>query len=317
MIYDLFNGDADGICALLQLRLSNPAKSELITGVKRDISLLKKIEPSANDQINVLDVSMDKNKEALVAALETGASVFYVDHHFPGDIPNNPNLTAIIDETPDVCTAILVNAHLKDQQIRWAITGAFGDNLKVSARKLAERTAIGESELSLLDKLGTYINYNGYGASLEDLHFTPTDLYLALYEAKDPFAFINESEQFKQLESGYSDDFAKVGSLAPISSNASTAVFNLPDQPWARRVSGTFGNDLANQHPERAHAILTEKENGNFLVSVRAPLKNKTGAVDLCKQFPTGGGRQAAAGINDLPNSQVDDFVKAFEAQYQ
>ena len=37
--YDVFNGDADGICALLQLRLAAPADSTLITGVKRDIDL--------------------------------------------------------------------------------------------------------------------------------------------------------------------------------------------------------------------------------------------------------------------------------------
>ena len=41
--YDVFNGDADGICALLQLRLAAPADSTLITGVKRDIDLLKPV----------------------------------------------------------------------------------------------------------------------------------------------------------------------------------------------------------------------------------------------------------------------------------
>ena len=40
--YDLFNGDADGICALTQYRLAFPAESVLVTGVKRDINLLKR-----------------------------------------------------------------------------------------------------------------------------------------------------------------------------------------------------------------------------------------------------------------------------------
>lgn len=39
---DVFNGDADGICALHQLRLVNPIESKLVMGVKRDIALLKK-----------------------------------------------------------------------------------------------------------------------------------------------------------------------------------------------------------------------------------------------------------------------------------
>ena len=33
--FDVFNGDADGICALQQLRLSRPLASTLVTGVKR------------------------------------------------------------------------------------------------------------------------------------------------------------------------------------------------------------------------------------------------------------------------------------------
>ena len=60
--YDLFNGDADGICALLQLRFAEPRENaELITGVKRDINLLKRVDAKAGDRITVLDVSMDKN----------------------------------------------------------------------------------------------------------------------------------------------------------------------------------------------------------------------------------------------------------------
>ena len=65
MNYDLFNGDADGICALIQLRKAAPLESTLITGVKRDINLMAQVEASAGDQVTVLDVSMDKNKTAL------------------------------------------------------------------------------------------------------------------------------------------------------------------------------------------------------------------------------------------------------------
>ena len=37
--FDVFNGDADGICSLVQLRLAAPAESTLITGVKRFVFL--------------------------------------------------------------------------------------------------------------------------------------------------------------------------------------------------------------------------------------------------------------------------------------
>ena len=58
--YDIFNGDADGICALLQLRLAEPRNATLITGVKRDISLLKQVNAKPGDRLTVLDISMEK-----------------------------------------------------------------------------------------------------------------------------------------------------------------------------------------------------------------------------------------------------------------
>ena len=68
--FDVFNGDADGICALHQMRLANPVESTLITGVKRDISLLKKVQAAAGDQILVLDISLDKNRDDLERLLK-------------------------------------------------------------------------------------------------------------------------------------------------------------------------------------------------------------------------------------------------------
>lgn len=316
MNYDLFNGDADGICALLQLRKAEPRESELVTGVKRDINLMAKVDAKAGDQITVLDVSMDKNKAALDQALSTGASVFYVDHHFPGDIPEHTNLSAIINEAADVCTAALVNGHLKGAHLDWAVTGAFGDNLKDTARRLASDLEISAAELESLENLGTYINYNGYGPSIADLHYDPKDLYLKLYSAEGPLDFVANSADFQKLSTGYKEDMAAAASLQPMHAKDSTAVFILPNEAWARRVSGVYSNDLASDNPDRAHAVLTIKDNGNYLVSVRAPMSNKQGAADLCMQFPTGGGRAGAAGINDLPANSLDAFVEAFDKSY-
>ena len=58
--YDIFNGDADGICALLQLRLAEPRQSTLITGVKRDIDLLKQVPVKSG---------VWKNKQAMVGKI--------------------------------------------------------------------------------------------------------------------------------------------------------------------------------------------------------------------------------------------------------
>jgi len=314
--FDIFNGDADGICALMQLRKAQPRESSLVTGVKRDINLLAKVDARSGDQITVLDVSMDKNSAALNQVLEVGAEVFYVDHHFPGDIPQHANLTALINESPEVCTAVLVNGHLKGAYLDWAVTGAFGDNLKETARGLAKPLNLSAQDLSSLEELGTYINYNGYGPSIEDLHFDPEALYLKLYAADSALEFVSSSPDFLKLSNGYRQDMGAAASLEPVHSQHSTAVFILPNEPWARRVSGVFSNGLATDNADRAHAVLTEKANGNYLVSVRAPLSNKQGAAELCMQFPTGGGRAAAAGINDLSRDSLDSFVAAFTETY-
>src|SRR3546814_413397 len=99
-------------------------------------------------------------------------------------------------------------------------------------------------------------------------------------------------------------------------STAHAALFVLPDAAWARRVSGVYSNDLTNQHPDRAHAVLTEKANGHYLISVRAPLNRKKGADELCRRFATGGGRAAAAGINDLPAAEFGEFARQFTMQF-
>lgn len=316
MDYDIFNGDADGICALMQLRKAEPRDSQLVTGVKRDTNLLAKIEPARGDRVTVLDVSMDKNRVALDAVLAAGATVFYVDHHFPGEIPEHDALTTIINEAPDVCTAVLVNGHLRGAHLDWAVTGAFGDNLKDTARKLAGGLDISAVDLDSLERVGTCINYNGYGPAIEDLHFDPADLYRTLYASGGPLEFVASSPDYVKLSEGYDADMGQAESLRASHATERVAVFILPDAPWARRVSGVYSNDLATGNPDRAHAVLTEKANGNYLVSVRAPLGNKQGAAELCMQFPTGGGRAGAAGINDLPAGDLDRFVEAFSAAY-
>lgn len=315
--FDVFNGDADGLCALTQLRNAEPRDAELVTGVKRDINLLDKIEAEPGSQVTVLDVSLDKNRAGLERALAAGAEVFYCDHHFAGDIPEHPKLQALINPAPDVCTSLLVNKYLDGEFLEWAVVGTFGDNLKDSARRIAKPLALNEGSMQHLEDLGVYINYNGYGSNLEDLHFEPAELYRLISPYASPFDFTSDgAEHFQKLEHGYRQDMASAAALAPEYQDDAVAAFLLPNEAWARRVSGVYSNDLANADPGRGHAVLTAKANGCYLVSVRAPLSNKTGADELCMKFPTGGGRKAAAGINDLPADMLQEFIDAFAEFY-
>ncbi len=317
--YDCFNGDADGICALTQLRLNNPVESELVTGVKRDINLLSKIvdRVKANDVVTVLDISMDKNKQDLLTILGRGVHVFYCDHHFAGEIPNHPNLVNLVNIAPDVCTSLLINQHLNSGFLTWAVVGTFGDNLDKSAIGLAKKLALSEKHLNRLKNLGVYLNYNGYGASLDDLFFDPAELFKRTSRFKTPDEFMREdADTYQTLETGYREDMQSA-SEAPIEfQSSSAAVVVLPNEKWARRVSGVYGNELANKAPDRAHAVVTDTGNEHYLVSVRAPLNNKTGADSVCRQFDTGGGRAAAAGINALPKAELSKFMDVLSAYY-
>jgi hypothetical protein len=315
--YDVFNGDADGICALHQLRLADPGESTLVTGPKRDISLLKRVSAQAGDRVTVLDIALSKNRGALDALLAAGAQVRYFDHHQPGDIPVHRSFEPHIDTDANVCTSLLVNHYLQGQHLPWAVTAAFGDNLADAARQAAVPLGLAGDRLAQLQSLGECLNYNGYGETLDDLFFDPADLYRQLRPFVDPFAFMAESPAYRTLKAGYQEDMARAVALDATESRDAGRIFLLPAEKWARRISGVFGNQLAVESPTQAHAVLTAKPEGGYVVSVRAPLVAKSGADELCVQFDSGGGRKAAAGINHLPESELGRFIAKFFEIYQ
>lgn len=315
MIYfDVFNGDADGICALHQLRMAEPRpEARLVTGVKRDIKLLAKVTEARQAALTVLDISMDSNRAELEALLGAECQVFYVDHHFAGDIPDTEALTAHIDPSPEVCTSLIVDRLLGGRYRAWAVAAAFGDNLHESAKNAASSLGLTEEELTTLCELGELLNYNGYGRTVDDLHVPPDDLYRAVHNYEDPFEFCRQSEILARLRQGFADDMAKARGSEPINVGSIGRIYRFPAEPWTRRVAGVFSNEKARERENLAHALLVDNNDGTFTVSVRAPLSNKKGADTLCRRFPTGGGRAGAAGINNLPVEQVDIFIRDFE----
>lgn len=315
--YDVFNGDADGICALQQLRLCEPIDDViLVTGLKRDINLLSRVAAKQGDQITVLDISLDKNREGLIKALAAGANVFYADHHFPGEIPEHQKLDAHIDVTADTCTSLIVNEYLQGANARWAVVGAFGDNFDQAARDLGSSIGLTESELTQLQQLGICLNYNGYGFELDDLMFHPEVLFQMIHPYSDPLDFIALETGYGILFAQFQTDMKMAEDFSPQTSNADGATYLLPNEPWAKRVVGVMGNDLAKQYPDRAHALLVDMGTGGYRVSVRAPYSRKYGADDLCRMFKSGGGRKAAAGINQLEYELLSEFETQFFTQF-
>lgn len=312
----VFNGDADGLCALQQLHLADPGDAILVTGVKRDIGLLARVEAQAGDLVTVLDLALDKNRPALERVLAAGARVRYFDHHYPGEIPRHPGLVAHIDTTADRGTSLLVDDYLGGRFRAWAVVGTFGDNFDEAARLAAQPLGLIADQLAALRDLGIYLNYNGYGAEVADLHFPPDTLFRRLQPYADPLAFIGQDPAFQQLRDGFIDDMTRARAVRPALDQPGHRLHLLPAEPWARRAGGVLANELARGSPDQAHALLTRLPAGGFVVSVRAPLTRRQGADELCRRFPTGGGRPAAAGINHLPEAAYGDFVTAFLAAF-
>ncbi|AJI74781.1 putative acetyltransferase [Francisella philomiragia subsp. philomiragia ATCC 25015] len=279
MYIDIFNGDADGILSLIQLRKAVPVASDkhrLITGVKRDISLCKNIsnQDANNAVVTVLDISYEKNYQDIERLLEYVSQIAYFDHHQADKLISNPKLKANINTSADICTALIVSSRLDKKYHLWAIAAAYGDNLHHIADNEADLFKLNSEQKVQLKELGMLINYNGYGSTIDDLYYHPADLYHELMRYETPFDVIADTKScFYKLREGYENDSKNLDSL-DIQDFESLKLIKLHNQPWARRVSGTLGNNLANKYHDKAIIIATVKENGNYLISLRAPKIN-------------------------------------------
>ncbi|HUL94095.1 MAG TPA: acetyltransferase [Burkholderiales bacterium] len=313
---DVFNGDADGMCSLRQLRLAEPADSLLVTGPKRDIALLDRVRAGAGDVVTVLDISLERNRAALLALLGRGARVRYFDHHFAGEVPVHPRLEAVLDASPESCTSVLVDRHLGGRFRAWAVVGAFGDNLDEVALRLGGSLALGAAELEKLRELGRGLNYNAYGGSESDLLVRPARLYGLLAQYEDPLKFAARERIFRRLQGAMHADLKAAMSVPPHWSGERASAYLLPNRPSSRRVLGVFANHLARVEPRRAHAVLAPESNGGYIVSLRVPETSGTSADAFCREFPSGGGRRTAAGIDELPEERLAELVERFAATF-
>ena len=320
--FDLFNGDADGIFSLVQLRQVEPRpEAERITGVKRDIKLFSRIADrvSEGDRITALDISMAKNTDALVHCLEAGAHVFYCDHHQTGDVPKSDRLSVLTDDSKVTCTAFLVDGHLGGAKADWAVCGAYGDNFPTLAEAIARRAGL-DLPMGELRELGELVNYNAYGLEPDDLHIHPAALFETLVAYPGPESFVaDRPAALERLKTGYGEDWEIAQSARELDVTPAGQVLSLPEGAASNRISGLFGNALVDEEPGQAFAILTELSTDGgpaYRISIRAPRARRTGsAADLAARFG-GGGRAAAAGIDALPEAQLGPFIDAFREAF-
>ena len=325
-IFDVFNGDADGLLARHQFRLTYPVAPDqmtLISGVKRDIALLDRLVATgtvqADDLIQVFDISYDRNAAAVQLLLDAGARITYFDHHRASRLQAHPRLIATIDEGPDLCSSLLVDRHCAGAHREWAIAAAFGDNLSGVGGRLARDANLSPARADQLRQLGECLNYNSYGESVDDLFYHPVALAGRLQPYTNPFEFIEHEDIFARLKDGYENDLAKAMTVEALHASHALAVYLLPAQAWARRISGAFANHLVQAFPGRAHAVLSVSATGDgrtATVSIRAPQSAPRDAARVATHFANGGGRAIAAGIESFPLAQLPTLVSVLEQTY-
>jgi hypothetical protein len=91
-------------------------------------------------------------------------------------------------------------------------------------------------------------------------------------------------------------------------------IYLLPDAPWAHRVS-TLRTRLAAPSGPRARGA--RRVRGRRLSREPARAARRADRLRRARRaFPTGGGREAAAGIDRLPAAELERFVERFRAVF-
>ena len=314
--FDVFNGDADGICALHQLRLAQPRDAVLVTGVKRDTALLQRLIAAPGDDVTVLDIPLDRNRGALLALLQTGVQVRYFDHHHASSpLPQHPLLQIEIDVSSAVCTSIIVDRLLGGRYRSWAVVAAFGDNLLAAAARLASTLSVPAATVAAWRDLGECLNYNAYGGSESDLVCSPAELYRTLAPYEDAQQFIEQEPVLARIRAARTADMVQALACAPEIDTAGVTLHQLPDAAWARRVIGSFANHLATSDWKRAHAVLVPYADASFSLSLRVPQIAGISAAAFCRRFG-GGGRRIAGGCDGLPPEELprvsDELIRSY-----
>jgi hypothetical protein len=321
----VFNGDADGLISqhILGLELGWPDLR--VTGWKRDIQLLAKVPPLASGRIHglhALDISLGRNLDALGPLLAQGnLRITWYDHHDPGEPPAHPNLELHINQAAETCTAVIVNAVHGLRHPLWAAMAAFGDNLPATASALASSGGASAHEAAMLRRVGVLINYNAYGEKPGDTLFEPAQLAERMMPYREAYDLCWDQSLLGPLAAQFESDRERFQGLRPVVDRSGAGAYLVPDEAFARRYGATWANERALQEPDRALAVIHAREDGSYMVSIRAPRRwdgstagSSASAADLAREFPTGGGRKLAAGINALPVDQLERFLQRFDA---
>lgn len=314
----VFNGDADGMVGQHILGMVLGVPDARVTGLKRDIKLLAGLPPMDAGHVRAIDISLRQNLDALPALLAKGnIKVTWYDHHDAGEPPDDPNLTLHINQAPDTCTAAIVNAVCGRKHPLWAAMAAFGDGLPATAAALLAAGGATAAEGAALREAGILVNYNAYGETAADVLFAPANLAARMAPFASALDFAREGSIIRPLAEQFADDGDRFRGLSPVLEAGKARIFLVPDEAWARRYAASWANERIISEPLEALAMIHPRRDGGYSVSIRAPRGEGSGgasAADLAREFPTGGGRKLAAGINSLSQGDLERFMRRFGA---
>lgn len=308
---DVFNGDADGLCALQQYRLNFPMLAHRVTGVKRDIQLLEKISDYENSQLNVFDISFDSNFEGVRQLLARNNRIIFFDHHSASMRFDHPDLELHCNSDSQTCTSLIVCDYTEARYTDWALVGCYGDGLDQKADQLAKQWGYSQLQCAQFRELGRLLNYNAYGDTLSDLYFSPYALAQQMQHYQSAQDFINSSDVFRVLQQGFASDMQVLADIHPTLQTEKLCLYILPDTASARRLSGTLATKIQQEQAARSVAMLSHIP-GGYRISIRSAAPEEKPAALLAQEFMTGGGRAAAAGINLLPVADYAGFSRRF-----
>jgi hypothetical protein len=246
--YYVFNGDADGLCALQQLRLVEPGDATLVTGVKRDIGLLERVNAAGADAITVLDISLDRNRRLGCCALFRPS--------YAGEVPEHPHFEPHIEEisgsVPHTGRSPSTDASRGDRS-------AFGDGLPRVGAAMASAIDsiihggdIGEQSISTIMPGRT-----------SPISHSPRRTANQMVPFEDPpisFGSRRRSHGWPQATG-----WCAGKCTAACAAGARATIVVLQDEPWARRVIGVLANELA-RLPRQRHCRTLAKARGGFVV---------------------------------------------------
>jgi len=302
---DVCNGDADGLCSVLQWRLHDTRESTILTLLNNETSLAGRVHTRPGDEFLICDVPLEPNRSTLKKLLDGGARVQYVNHQFTDDVPWHPQFQATVDSSENACSSLIVDRLLHGKYREWALVGTYGKRLTLVADQLATDMGLLGNDKIRLRELGELISYNACVANVKDACIEPAALYDRLSRYPQPMDFLKSESLICEIDAVRREDIYRASELTPYWQDVDASVYVLPDTPWAHRIASGLDQRIAADDPTRAHAFLRPVENGHFDVKVRAA-RSAAAAIR--------GERPCAWVVEHLPQGEIDHFIRAFSA---